>query len=64
MAAQNVPKEVMEDFDATNAGLKPLKLARNNCARPDQNRTNRARMLMQDKEVSAFLYKSRLARLI
>ena len=33
--AQNVPKEVMKDFEARKAGLKPVKLARDNCARPD-----------------------------
>ncbi len=38
--AQNVPKEVMEDFEARKAGLKPLKLARDNRARPDQNKSN------------------------
>ncbi len=42
--AQNVPKEVMEDFEARKAGIKPLKLAQNNCARPDQSQiwTNKA----------------------
>ena len=38
--AQSVPKEVMEDFEAKKAGLKPLKLARANCARPDQHQSN------------------------
>ncbi len=38
--AQDVPKEVMKDFEAKKAGLKPLKLARDNCARPDQAKSN------------------------
>ena len=38
--AQNVPKEVMEDFEARTAGLKPLKLARDNRARPDQSKSH------------------------
>ena len=33
---QNVPNEVMEDFEAKQAGLEPLKLAKDNHARPDQ----------------------------
>ena len=38
--AQSVPKEVMEDVQAKKAGLKPLKVARNSRARPDQGKSN------------------------
>ncbi len=48
--AQNVPKELME------AGLKPLKLARDNRARPDQGKSNMDKqgyqMPAHDKETS------------
>jgi len=66
--AQNVPKEVMEDFEARKAGLKPLKLARDNHARPDQGKSNMDKqgfqMPIHDKETSAFLHEPSLARLI
>jgi len=66
--AQNVPKEVMEDFEARKAGLKPLKLAKDNRARPDQGMSNMDKqgfqMPIHDKETSAFLHESSLARLI
>jgi len=66
--AQNVPKEVMEDFEAKKAGLKPLKLARDNRAKPDQAKSNIDKqgyqMPVQDKEVSAFLHEPSLARFI
>ncbi len=66
--AQNVPREVMEDFEAKKAGLKPLKLARDNCARPDQAKSNMDKQgyqtPVQDKEVSAFLHEPSLARFI
>jgi hypothetical protein len=66
--AQNVPKEAMEDFEARKAGLKPLKLARGNHARPDQDKSNIDKqgyqMPVQDKEVSAFLHEPSLARFI
>ena len=38
--AQNVPREVMEHIEARQAGLKPLKLAWDNRARPDQDQSN------------------------
>jgi hypothetical protein len=66
--AQNVPKEVMEDFEARKAGLKPLKLAKDNRARPDQGKANMDKqgfqMPIHDKETSAFLHEPSLARLI
>ena len=66
--AQNVPKEVMEDFEARKAGLKPLKLAKDNRARPDQGKSNMDKqgfqMPIHDKETSAFLHEPSLARLI
>ena len=66
--AQNVPKEVMEDFEARKAGLKPLKLAKDNRARPDQSKSNMDKqgfqMPIHDKETSAFLHEPSLARLI
>jgi hypothetical protein len=66
--AQNVLKEVMEDFAAKKAGLKPLELARDNRARPDQGRSNMDKqgyqMPVHDKEMSAFLHEPSLARLI
>ncbi len=56
--AQNVPKEVMENFEARKAGLKPLKLAKDNRARPDQSKSNMDKqgfqMPIHDKETSAF----------
>jgi hypothetical protein len=67
-AAQNVPKEVIEDFEARKAGLKPLKLARDNRARPDQDKSNMDKQgywtPIQDKEVSTFLHEPSLARFI
>jgi len=63
-------KRVIGDVEATNAGLNSLKLDRDNCARPDQHKSNvdeqgyHDQTPMQDKEVSAFLYKPSLARLI
>jgi len=67
-SAQNVPKEVMEDFEANKAGLKPLKLVRDNRARPDQAKSNIDKqgyqMPVQDREVSAFLHEPSSARLI
>ena len=66
--AQNVPKEVMEDFEARKAGLKPLKLAKDNRARPDQSKSNMDKqgfqMPIHDKETSAFLHEPSLARLV
>ena len=66
--AQNLLKEVMEDFEAKKAGLKPLKLARDSRARPDQDQSNMDKqgyqMPVQDKETSAFLHEPNLARLI
>ena len=66
--AQNVPKEVMEDFEARKAGLKPLKLVKDNRARPDQGKSNMDKqgfqMPIHDKETSAFLHEPSLARLI
>ncbi len=66
--AQNVSKEVMEDFEARKAGLKPLKLAKDIRARPDQNMSNMDKqgfqMPIHDKETSAFLQEPSLARLI
>ncbi len=66
--AQNVPKEVMEDFEAKKAGLEPLKLAKDNRARPDQGKSNMEKQGFQmpthDKETSAFLHEPSLARLI
>ena len=63
--AKNVPKEMMDDFEATKAGLKPIKLARDNGAKPDQNKSNIDKqgyqMPVQDKEVSAFLHNPTLA---
>ena len=38
--AQNVPRRFKEDFEARKAGLKPLKLAKDNRARPDQGKSN------------------------
>lgn len=61
--AQIVPKEVMEDFEARKAGLKPSKLAKDNCARPDQDKQG-FQVPMHDKETSAFLHEPSLARLI
>ena len=61
--AQKVPKEVMEDFEARKAGLKPLKLARDTCARPDQGKSNMDKqgypMPVHDKE--SFLREASLA---
>ena len=66
--AQNVPKEVMEDFEARQAGLKPLKLARDDCVRPEQSKSKMDKqgfqMPIHDKETSAFLQDPSLARLI
>ena len=66
--AQNVPKEVMEDFEARKAGLKPLKLAKDNRARPDQGKANMDKqgfqMPIHGKETSAFLHEPSLARLV
>ena len=66
--AQNVPKEVMEDFEARKAGLDPLKLAKDNRARPDQSKSNMDKqgfqMPIHDKETSAFLHEPSLARMI
>ncbi len=66
--AQNVSREVMEDFEARKAGLKPLKLAKDNRARPDQGKSNMDQqgfqMPIHDKETSAFLHEPSLARLI
>ena len=58
----------MEDFEARTAGLKPLKLAKDKCARPNQGKSNTDKqgyqMPVHDKETSAFLYEPSLARLI
>ena len=58
----------MEDFEAKKAGLKPLKLARDNRARPDQNKSNMDKQgyqtPVQDKEISAFLHEPSLAKFI
>ncbi len=66
--AQNVPKEVMEDLEARKAGLKPLKLAKDNHAKPDQSKSNMDKrgfqMPIHDKETSAFLHEPSLARLV
>ena len=66
--AKNRPQEAMQDFEAKKAGLKPLKLARDNDARKDQEKSNLDKqgyqMPIQDKEMSAFLYKPSLARRI
>jgi len=66
--AQNVPKEVMEDFEARKAALKPLKLAKDNRAKPDQSKSNMDKqgfqMPIHDKETSAFLREPSSARLI
>ena len=55
--AQSVPREVMEDFEAKKAGLMPLKLARDNRARPNQDKSNMDKQgyqtSVQDKEVHA-----------
>ena len=65
--AQNLPKEVMEDFEARKAGLKPLQLARDNRARPDQGKSNMDKQSYQmpahDKETFTFLHEPSLARL-
>ncbi len=65
--AQNVPKEVMEDFEARKAGLKSLKLAKDR-ARLDQSKSIMDRqgfqMPIHDKEAPAFLHEPSLARLI
>lgn len=58
----------MEDFEARKAGLKLVKLAKDNCARPDQGKSNMDKqgyqMPVHDKETSAFLHEPSLARLI
>ena len=60
--AQNVPKEVMKDFEARKAGLKPVKLAKDNRARPDRGKSNIDKqgyqMPVNDKETSAFLHEA------
>ncbi len=62
---QNVPKEVME---ARKAGLKPVKLAKDNRARPDQGKSKMdkqgCQMPIHNKETSAFLHEPSLARSI
>ena len=58
----------MEDFEARKTGLKPVKLAKDNRARPDQDMSNMDKqgfqMPIHDKETSAFLHEPSLARLI
>ena len=58
----------MEDFEARKVGLKLVKLAKDNCARPDQGKSNMDKqgyqMPVHDKETSAFLHEPSLARLI
>ncbi len=48
----------MEDFEARKAGLTPLKLAKDNRARPDQGKSNMDKqgfqMPIHDKGTSAF----------
>ncbi len=55
-------------LEARKAGLKPLKLAKQICARPDQGKSNMDKqgfqMPIHDKETSAFLHEPSLARLI
>ncbi len=45
--AQNVQKEVMEYLKARKAGLKPLKVAKDNCGRPDQGKSNMDKQCFQ-----------------
>ena len=58
----------MEDVEARKAGLKPLKLGKDNRARPDQSKSNMDKqgfqMPIHDKETSAFPHESSLARII
>jgi len=58
----------MEDFEARKAGLDPLKLAKDNRARPHQSKSNMDKqgfqMPIHDKETSAFLHEPSLARMI
>ena len=60
---QNVPKEVMEDFEARKAWLKPLKLAKDNGSNSNMDKQG-FQMPIHDKETSAFLREPSLARLI
>ncbi len=52
----------MKDFEARKAGLKPLKLAKDDCARPDQGKATMDKQGYQmpviDKETPAFLHKA------
>ena len=38
--AKNVPREMVQDFEVNKAVIKPLKLARDNGARQDQDKSN------------------------
>ncbi len=67
-ASPELPKELTEHFKAKKAGFKPIKLARENRARRDEDKSNMDKqgyqMPVQDKEVSAFPHESSLARFI
>ncbi len=61
-------KRSWKTFEARKAGLEPLKLAKDNHARPDQSKSNMDKqgfqMPIHDKETSAFLHEPSLARLV